>query len=156
MADVFISYAREDRGLAERSGACARSRAASRSGGIARFCRATISRLIAAELAHAKAVVVVWSPTSIASGWVRDEAHEGLERQALVPVLIGGVEPPMGFRSIQAADLSGWDGGAHPASTICCRRSPSCAPAHPAAGRSRKPQAPPIAWWLGGACAGSH
>lgn len=148
MADVFISYAREDRGLAERL-----AHALEAAGRSVWWDREILpgndfTAVIAGELAHAKAVVVIWSPTSIASGWVRDEAHEGLERQALVPVLIGGVEPPMGFRSIQAADLSGWDGGAHAgfddllqAIAVLC----TGAPRPPAEGG--KPSAPSSVWW---------
>ena len=47
-------------------------------------------------------------------GLGRDEAHEGLERGVLVPVLAGVGEPPIGYRSIHAVDLTGWDGAAHP------------------------------------------
>ena len=46
---------------------------------------------------------------------MRDEAHEGLERGILVPVLMGVSEPPLGYRSIHAVDLTGWQGGEHPA-----------------------------------------
>ena len=111
MADVFISYAREDRPVAERLAATLE--AAGRSVWWDREILPghDFTAVIAAELAVAKAVIVIWSPASLASGWVRDEASEGLERRALVPVRLGGVEPPMGFRSIHAADLSGWDGG---------------------------------------------
>ena len=113
MADVFISYAREDRERAQRL-----ARALEAAGRSVWWDREILpgkdfTAVIGAELAAAKAVVVIWSAASAASGWVRDEAHEGLERQALVPVLVDGVEPPMGFRSIHAADLTGWEGGDH-------------------------------------------
>ena len=45
---------------------------------------------------------------------VRDEASEGVERGVLVPVLVEMPERPIGYRSIHAVDLTGWDGGAHP------------------------------------------
>jgi formylglycine-generating enzyme required for sulfatase activity len=41
---------------------------------------------------------------------VCEEADEGRERKALVPVLLGAVKPPRGFRAIQAASLVNWDG----------------------------------------------
>ena len=41
----------------------------------------------------------------------------GLERGVLVPVLSGVTEPPIGYRSIHAVDLTGWNGGAHPGLT---------------------------------------
>ncbi len=111
MADVFISYAREDRPLA------ARLAHALESGGRTVWWDREIlpgtdfAELIGAELARAKAVVVIWSPASVASRWVRDEAHEGLDRGVLVPVLAGVAEPPLGYRSLHAVDLGGWTGG---------------------------------------------
>lgn len=117
MADVFISYAREDRPFA------ARLAHALEAGGRSVWWDREIlpgkdfTQLIGAELAQAKAVVVIWSPSSTQSGWVRDEAHEGLERGVLVPVLVGVTEPPLGYRSIHAVDLTGWDGGEHPGLT---------------------------------------
>ena len=114
MADVFVSYAREDRAFA------ARLAHALEAGGRTVWWDREIlpgkdfAELIAAELAQAKAVVVIWSPASGKSGWVRDEAHEGLQRGILVPVLVGVTEPPIGYRSIHAVDLTGWVGGEHP------------------------------------------
>lgn len=64
------------------------------------------------ELNAAKCVVVVWSPNSISSRWVRSEASVAIEKKALVPVTIGGAEPPLGFKLIQATDLSDWNGSA--------------------------------------------
>jgi formylglycine-generating enzyme required for sulfatase activity len=111
MADVFISYAREDRHRAERL-----AHALEAAGCSVWWDREILpghdfTTVIAAELAAARAVIVIWSAASIASRWVRDEAAEGLERNALVPVLFDGIEPPMGFRSIHAADLAGWEAG---------------------------------------------
>ncbi|MFO1048704.1 MAG: toll/interleukin-1 receptor domain-containing protein, partial [Geminicoccaceae bacterium] len=115
MADVFISYAREDRPFAARL-----ARALEAGGRSVWWDREILpgkdfAQLIGAELDQAKAVVVIWSPASTQSGWVRDEAHEGLERGVLVPVLTGVAEPPLGYRSIHAVDLTGWEGGEHPA-----------------------------------------
>lgn len=115
MADVFISYAREDRAFAARL--AHRLEAGGRTVWWDReiLPGKDFAQLIAAELARAKAVVVLWSPASAKSGWVRDEAHEGLERGALVPVLVGVAEPPIGYRSIHAVDLTAWEGEEHPA-----------------------------------------
>ena len=55
-------------------------------------------------------MVVLWSAQSIESEWVCEEATEGRRLDRLVPVLIEQVRPPAGFREIQAADLTGWDG----------------------------------------------
>jgi tetratricopeptide (TPR) repeat protein len=61
-------------------------------------------------LNEAQCVVVAWSRNSIRSRWVRDEADHGLNRNVLVPLLIDDVEPPLGFRSAQTANLVGWPG----------------------------------------------
>ncbi len=39
--------------------------------------------MIAATLEDARAVVVVWTPTSVASRWVRGEAREAADRGIL-------------------------------------------------------------------------
>ncbi len=117
MADVFISYAREDRPFA------ARLAHHLEAGGRSVWWDREIlpgkdfGELISGELAAAKAVVVIWSPHSASSRWVRDEASEGVERGVLVPVLVETAEPPIGYRQIHAVDLSGWAGGPHPALT---------------------------------------
>ena len=53
-------------------------------------------------------ILVVWSAHSVGSRWVRAEAHEGLERDILVPVVIDDVRPPLVFRQVQTAQLHGW------------------------------------------------
>jgi hypothetical protein len=40
----------------------------------------------------------------------QEEADDAKRRRALVPVLIENVQPPIGFRAIQAAHLENWDG----------------------------------------------
>ncbi len=66
-------------------------------------------------LRGSKCVIVAWSRHSINSRWVKREATEGLDRNILVPVLLDSVDPPFGFRDIQAADISGWSGNSgHP------------------------------------------
>jgi hypothetical protein len=53
-------------------------------------------------------VLVVWSPESIKSNWVHAEAGEADKRNILIPLLLDAVEQPFGFGHIQAADLSNW------------------------------------------------
>ncbi|HYJ53420.1 MAG TPA: TIR domain-containing protein, partial [Allosphingosinicella sp.] len=59
-----------------------------------------------AALEGAKAVVVLWSKTSVASHWVHDEAMRGRDRRCIVPLTIDGAQPPLGFRQFQTIDLS--------------------------------------------------
>lgn len=63
-----------------------------------------------AALEGADCVVVLWSATSVASHWVRDEAQRGRERGCLVPLTIDGTMAPLGFRQFQLLDISGWNG----------------------------------------------
>jgi hypothetical protein len=71
---------------------------------------AQFSRKIEQALDDADAVVVLWSGRSLESAWVRDEAAEGRERGKLVPLSVGKVSPPMGFRQFQTIDLGAWKG----------------------------------------------
>jgi len=63
------------------------------------------------ELQNSRCLIVLWSETSVGSGWVQEEADFGKRRGILLPILIENVEPPMGFRSIQTADLVNWNAG---------------------------------------------
>jgi tetratricopeptide (TPR) repeat protein len=110
MSDVFISYAREDRDKAE----CL-ARACEQQKWVVWWDKVIppgkkYADVIAQELASAKAVVVLWSAASVASDWVKDEVQEAAKLGILVPALIEKVDPPYGFRQVQTADLSDWDG----------------------------------------------
>jgi TolB-like protein/Tfp pilus assembly protein PilF len=59
-------------------------------------------------LESAKAVVVLWSQTSITSHWVRDEAMSGRVRERLIPLSLDGTVPPLGFRQVQVIDFENW------------------------------------------------
>jgi len=63
-----------------------------------------------AEIAKARALVVVWSKASVTSRWVLHEAGLGLEKRTLVPVMLDVDAPPAAFSDVQAIDLSRWDG----------------------------------------------
>ena len=71
-------------------------------------------------LLAACSVVVVWSEFSIISEWVIEEAEYAKGKKILVPLLIDIVQPPFGFRRIQAANLSGWNNDkSHPEFQKC-------------------------------------
>jgi len=78
---------------------------------------------IAGALEESRCVLVVWTSASVnvaAHPWVRDEAESGRQRNILVPLCLDVVEPPLGFRGVQTADLSDWNNdGAHPAFLQC-------------------------------------
>lgn len=110
MAKVFLSYDHDDAALARPIAA-----ALEKAGHTVWYDRyihggAQYSHRIEQELDAANAVVVLWSPQSIDSAWVRDEAAEGRDREKLVPLSIAGAIPPIGFRQFQTIDLGNWSG----------------------------------------------
>lgn len=108
MADLFISYAHEDeariRLLSETLAQQGWSVFWDRRIPAGKTWRSSIGQ----ALIDARCVIVAWSRHSIDSRWVIEEADEAQKRGILVPVLLDSVEPPIGFRSIQAADLTTW------------------------------------------------
>lgn len=70
----------------------------------------TWRRMLETALRDMRCMVVLWSSHSVESDWVKEEAEEARMRRKLLPVLIETVNPPVGFRNIQAADLTDWDG----------------------------------------------
>ena len=65
-----------------------------------------------AALKSAKAVVVLWSPRSVVSRWVRAEATIADRCKTLVPVMIEPCERPIMFELTQTAELGHWAGDA--------------------------------------------
>ncbi|WP_395645431.1 toll/interleukin-1 receptor domain-containing protein [Terricaulis sp.] len=110
MADVFISYAHEDQAFVRRVTSALEAE------GFSVWWDHTIppgrtwSNYIAAGIEEAKACIVVWSEHSVASKWVLEEASIANDAEKLLPVAASNVKPPMGYRSMQAAQLIGWTG----------------------------------------------
>ena len=72
---------------------------------------AEFTKSIEAAINRADAVVVAWSQRAVGSDWVLDEASRGRDLHKLVPVLLDGTEPPLGFRRYQTVDLQQWLAG---------------------------------------------
>lgn len=115
MADVFLSYAREDTARADQ---VAKGLAAA---GLDVFWDneippgTTWADYIEQKLTQSKALIVLWSENSTKSQWVREEARMGRDKGVLIPVMIDNSQPPFGFGEVQAANLSNWNGEAdHP------------------------------------------
>lgn len=109
---VFLSYARVDRAVAARLADALSAQGIDLWWDAAIETGARFSADIERELAAADAVVVLWSAASVQSTWVLDEAAAGRDRGRLVPVLLDGTLPPLGFRQFHATDLAGWKGRA--------------------------------------------
>jgi adenylate cyclase len=122
LADIFVSYSRQDKAR------------------VAPLVRALASRgwtvwwdpeitpgeefdsLISRELEQARALVVVWTPNSVESRWVRGEARDAADRGALVPVRFDNARLPIDFRAVHTTDLDGWsDDAGSPAFQSLCR-----------------------------------
>nr|WP_294850675.1 TIR domain-containing protein [uncultured Sphingomonas sp.] len=70
----------------------------------------TFDEVIEQNLRDAKAVVVLWSPRSVASRWVRAEANLADRRNKLAPAIIEPCDRPIIFELTHAAELSHWTG----------------------------------------------
>ncbi len=110
MADIFLSYATEDREKAVQVASQFESIGFSVWWDRKIPAGMTWRQVIETSLNQMGCMVVLWSEHSIASSWVSEEAEEGRKRARLVPALIDPVMPPLGFRGIQAADLIDWTG----------------------------------------------
>ena len=104
--DIFLSYNREDAAIAK---LYADAFAAA---GLEVWWDLTLQsgeaydEVTEAALRGAKAVVVLWSPRSVASRWVRAEASIAGENGTLVPVMIEPCDLPVMFRLTQTANLA--------------------------------------------------
>ena len=114
MADIFISYANEDRDRAGQLAALLEHEGWSVWWDRRIPAGRTWRSVLEGALDNSRCMIVLWSENSVNSPWVAEEAEEARRlEKTLVPALIQRVEPPMGFRSIQAADLTQWDGSLH-------------------------------------------
>lgn len=108
MADIFISYAGEDRPWVEKFAS-----ALAEQGWSVWWDRSipfgqSYQTVIEQALADAHCVFVIWSAHSVDSSWVWAEAEEARNRNILIPIVIDKSQPPLVFRQIQTADLSHW------------------------------------------------
>jgi formylglycine-generating enzyme required for sulfatase activity len=114
LADIFISYAREDRPDAERLARALQAKGFAvwwdleslRSG-------QSFNRAIQQALTEAKCVVVLWSRTSVGSKWVESEAYWAWEHEKLHSVRLDDSVPlPVPFNTFHARSLAAWTGEA--------------------------------------------
>jgi TIR domain len=110
MADIFISYKKEDAGRVIRMVEALRAEGFDVWWDHGIQAGSEWDRSIHNELYAAKVVIAIWSKASVAAPWVKEEATVGKNRGVLLPAKIDEVDPPLGFMMIQAADLVGWRG----------------------------------------------
>eukprot|EP01036_Dinobryon_divergens_P050712 gene50712-67892_t len=108
--DIFLSYNREDQAIARRFAEAFAGE------GFDVWWDATLKsgeaydEVTETALRTAKAVVVLWSPRSVVSRWVRAEATLADRNKTLVPCTIEPCDRPIMFELTQTAELSHWTG----------------------------------------------
>ncbi|MGH8215849.1 MAG: TIR domain-containing protein, partial [Rhodanobacteraceae bacterium] len=141
MADVFVSYARVDKARV------APLVAAIEAKGWSVWWDPDISPgqefddQIDAELMSAKAVVVVWTPTSVISRWVRGEARDAADRGVLVPVRFEQARLPIDVRAIHTTDLDDWHEDPESAPAQACLLALAAMIAHSGAAQAAEAKA---------------
>ena len=110
MADVFLSYKKEERQVAREIVAALEAANYSVWWDEDLTPRQSWDAEIEREISTAKAVLVLWSPKSVDErSFVRKEAGYALDHGKLAPAWITRCDLPLRFRDVQTADLSRWD-----------------------------------------------
>ena len=109
MSGVFLSYSRTDRALAERVVA------ALRAVGVDVWWDQDMPGVdwqqeLERQVNELSALVVIWTPASTNSEYVRDEARLALSRHKLVNALCGVPAPPFPFDRINGLPIDDWNG----------------------------------------------
>jgi adenylate cyclase len=108
LADIFVSYSRQDKSLV------APLVAALEAEGWSVWWDPEITpgeefdAMISRELERTRSLVVVWTPQSVDSRWVRGEARDAADRGVLVPVRFQNAKLPIDFRAVHTTDLDQW------------------------------------------------
>jgi TolB-like protein len=110
--DVFLSYNREDQAAAKRFAEAFEAAGLSVWWDVTLRSGEAYDQVTEEALRTAKAVVVLWSPRSVVSRWVRAEATLADRNRTLVPARIEACALPIMFELTQTAELSHWHGKA--------------------------------------------
>ena len=112
MADVFVSYKREDRARVKPIVDALLAEDFSVWWDVGIPGGAAWRQAIHEELLTAKCVIVMWSALSVgpAGEFVQDEASLAKSRGVYLPVALDDVRPPLGFGQSHTLSLSGWNG----------------------------------------------
>jgi formylglycine-generating enzyme required for sulfatase activity len=106
--DVFISYKREERHIAEALAEALARRGYQLWWDAELLPGDRFADAIMAVIKRAKAVVVLWSRQAVASDFVRAEAREADKQNKLIPIRLDDCDLPLPFGERQTLDLRGW------------------------------------------------
>ncbi len=109
MADIFISYKSEERALPEALASDLRAAGYSVWWDVDLVGGAAFRAQILEQLTAARAVIVIWTPASVQSEFVLDEADHAKREGKLIPVRVPELDPrdiPLGHRQAQTYLLS--------------------------------------------------
>lgn len=112
MADVFISYNKADRDLVRLTAAFLEANGYSVWWDAELVAGDDFQLKILDEVAKARAVIVIWTPASVKSTWVRSEAGRAQSDHKLIPLKAAGVtydEIPPPFNLLHTEDASNRD-----------------------------------------------
>jgi hypothetical protein len=107
--DVFLAYASDDRDIAKALVSVLKAAHISVWWDRTILPGETWRNTIERALERSRAVMVLWSHRSVNSVWVQEEAEWGRSHRVLVQAHIDEAPLPVGFRTIQSANLTQWD-----------------------------------------------
>jgi len=108
LADIFVSYSRQDKARVAPLVAALEAEGWSIWWDPAITPGDEFDSLISKELDAARALLVIWTNSSVDSRWVRGEARDAADRGVLVPVRFEGARLPIDFRAVHTTDLDDW------------------------------------------------
>lgn len=116
MADVFISYKRQERERIRSLATALETAGYTVWWDLELVAGETWKRRIKRELDAARCILVTWTKESVGqdgqyvSEWIEKESEEGLARRVLIPAMLDAGRIAWDQKHLQVADLTGWDG----------------------------------------------
>lgn len=139
MADVYLSYASKDQAIARSIAELLEQAGYSVWWDTSLIAGDDYRVTIAREIDRAGAVIAIWSPQSVHSNWVQDEAARGLAADKLIAVRTdAAVEPPHGFGALHTLDAGDRSGILLAVGQRVSPAIPGAAPEMPARPRRRQ------------------
>ncbi len=108
MADVFISYSKVDRSIAEALANDLKEDGYDVWWDFELYAGDDFHHVIRRELAEAKAVIVIWSESAVTSQWVRGEAQEAFDQGKLIATHVPYFDTrklPINFRALHTENV---------------------------------------------------